>query len=158
MVIDSAAKKMQKNLAIAFTGTKPQLIAKISARSEDNVLDSSESSLSSNQSNKSQPMNMVQSHAAKTPLEFANDMREKSQSTDSNAADDFYERKANFKAKVRLNKKDPLLCSDIIFQMINDSLKCIEPVIYGFAREADILLSLVEDVNMTNMNNRRSML
>ena len=59
MVIDSAAKKMQKNLAIAFTGTKPQLIAKISARSEDNVLDSSESSLSSNQSNKSQPMNMV---------------------------------------------------------------------------------------------------
>ena len=86
-------------------------------------------------------------------------MREKKDSSsDSNAADDFYERKANFKAKVRLNKRDPLLCSDIIFQMINDSLKCIEPVIYGFAREADVLLSLVEDDKMTNMNNRRSML
>ena len=78
MVTDSAAKKMQKNLAVAFTGNKPQLLRKISARSEDNVLDSSDSSLSSNQSNKSQPMNMVRSHATKTPLEFANDVREKS--------------------------------------------------------------------------------
>ena len=42
--------------------------------------------------------------------------------------------------------------------MINESLKCIEPVIYGFAREADALVDLVEDEKMTNMTNRRAML
>ena len=42
--------------------------------------------------------------------------------------------------------------------MINESLKCIEPVIYGFAREADALVELVEDEKMINMINRRAML
>lgn len=105
-------------------------------------------------------MKLIQSHkeAGQTPLELAEGEDPLEKKSDSNKTDDFYEHKENFKAKVRLNKADPILCSDIIFQMINESLKCIEPVIYGFAREADSLLEIVDCKEVTHMNNRSSML
>ena len=59
-----------------------------------------------------------------------------------------YEDRQNFKNKYQYlkfrDKKQQLICSDVIFQMMNEALNRLEPVVYGFAREADCLINLVE--------------
>ena len=63
----------------------------------------------------------------------------------------------HYQIKIRMGK-EKLYCSDVIFQIINDSLKRIEPVVYGFAREADILSRLVEEGVMTKSSERGGIL
>ena len=121
-------------------------------RSQDNINETSSSS-SDTSKNNSEP-GFHKKHTRGNRLMSKNRKTEKfiddASSSDSGLS---LERRQNFKnEKMHLkfrNKTDPLVCSDVIFHMINESLNRIEPITYGFAREANILTGLVEHLTST---------